>query len=255
MQKNLGEHTIEIKPPFGFSELVPLLKEHKVVPSEGKVPSILQTTNAIPLSISEMPKASRDYPVVFASADGGNSFGVVALLGLRDNENLFISPQGTWRDDAYIPAYLRRYPFCMATVVRNGQMQEERVVCVERSMLDDKSGLPLEKQDGQMLSWWSERLHLLQEYEADLLRTQQMCDALKKFGLLRPFGAQAISAQGKVMNLGGMFQVDEQRIANMKADDLRMLIKKGILSRLYAHMISLDNLGRLLDLQARLRPN
>jgi hypothetical protein len=46
-----------------------------------------------------------------------------------------------------------------------------------------------------------------------------------------------------------MYQADEMRIADCNAEDLRMLINKGILGRLYAHMISLDNLGRLLDLR------
>jgi len=240
---------MEIRPPFGFGALVPLLKSHRVLVPEGKVPDALKTSNAIPLAISEIPRASRDYPIVFASGDGGKSFGVVALLGLKDNENLFITAEGGWRNDVYLPAYLRRYPFCMATVSRDGNVQEERLVCVERAMLDDKSGLPIETPEGQALSWWSERLHLLQEFEVDMLRTREMCDMLKKLGLLKPFAAQAVSARGEVLNLGGMYQADELRIADQKAEDLRTLIRKGILGRLYAHMISLDNLGRLLDMR------
>jgi hypothetical protein len=240
---------INIKPPFGFSELVPLLKSHRIAAAEGKVPPALKTSNAIPISISEVPRASRDYPVVFASADDGQSFGIVALTGLNNGENLFIDGQGAWRKDVYQPAYLRRYPFCMAVVSRNGETQEERIVCVERAMLDQQSGLPIEDASGEAQGWWSERLALLQEYEVDMLRTRQTCDLLDKFGLLKPFSAQAISKGGDIMTLGGMYQVDEMRIADLKADDLRMLVKKGILSRLYAHMISLDNLGRLLDLR------
>lgn len=244
---------VQITPPFGYSEVVPVLKSHRVTASDGKVPETLRASNALPVTISEIPRAARDYPIVFASADNGQSFGVVAVLGLRDKENLFIGDDGTWRGDAYLPAYLRRYPFCMATVTRNGASSDERIVCVERAMLDDRNGLPLERQDGQKLSWWNERLHLLQEYEADLIRTQQMCDTLKKLDLLRPFGAQAISAQGQVTNLAGMYRADEALLEKLKADELRMLIRKGIMGRLYAHMISLDNLGRLLDMQKQER--
>jgi hypothetical protein len=238
-----------IAAPFGYGEIVPVLKTHKVLATDGQVPQALRESNAIPLTMSEIPRAARDYPVVFASADEGKSFGVVALLGLNERENLFVGSDGKWRDDVYLPAYLRRYPFCMATVTRNGQAGEERIVCVERSMLDDQRGLPLERQGEEKLSWWSERLHLLQEYEADLLRTRHMCDTLKKLGILERFNAQAVSAQGEVMNLGGMYRADEQRLEALKADDLRMLIRKGIMGRLYAHMISLDNLGRLLDMK------
>lgn len=217
-----------------------------------QVPQALKHSNAIPLTMAEVPRASRDYPVVFARSDQNNTFSIVAILGLRDGENLFVSKEGKWDKDVYQPAYLRRYPFCMATITQDGNVQDERIVCVEKAMLDQQHGLPLEKEDGQMLTWWSERLHLLQEYEADLIRTRQMCDVLEKLNLLRPFAAQAISAAGEIMNLAGMHQTDELNIAKLKADDLRMLIKKGIMSRLYAHMMSLDNLGRLLDRQKRI---
>ena len=244
---NTQKQITSITPPFGYGGIVPVLKTHKVLATDGLVPEPLRRSNAIPLTISEIPRASRDYPVVFASADGGESFGVVALLGLGEKENLFVGEDGKWRGDAYLPAYLRRYPFCMATVTRGGQAGEERIVCVEEAMLDTQRGLPLERQEGEKLSWWSERLHLLQEYEADLIRTRHMCDTLKKLAILERFSAQAVSDGGEVMNLGGMFRVDEQRLEALKADDLRMLIRKGIMGRLYAHMISLDNLGRLLD--------
>lgn len=238
-----------IVPPYGYGTIVPVLKTHRVLATEGQVPQPLRQANAIPLTISEIPRASRDYPVVFASADEGKSFGVVALLGLGEQENLFIGADGKWREGVYQPAYLRRYPFCMATVTRGGQAGEERIVCVEQAMLDAQRGLPLERQDGETLSWWNERLHLLQEYEADLIRTRHMCDTLKKLGILERFSAQAVSDAGEVMNLGGMYRADEQRLEALKADDLRMLIRKGIMGRLYAHMISLDNLGRLLDMR------
>jgi hypothetical protein len=240
---------IRIAPPFGYGEIAPLLKSHRVAAAAGQVPQALRKTNAISVTISEIPRAARDYPIVFASADDAHSYGVVALLGLRHNENLFVAQDGTWREGTYQPAYLRRHPFCMATVAQNGQAGDERIVCVERAALDDKGGLPLERPDGQTLSWWSERLHLIQEYEADLIRTRQMCDILKKFNLLRPFGAQAIAPDGQVTNLGGMYRADETLLENLKADELRMLIRKGIMGRLYAHMTSLDNLGRLLDMQ------
>jgi len=239
-----------ITPPFGYGDVVPLLHTHRIAPSKGVVPDGLRATNAIPVTMTEMPKAGRDYPVVFASKDGGASYGVVALLGLRSGENLFVTPQGTWRDDAYAPAYLRRYPFCMATVTRDGQLQDERILCVASEALDNARGLPAEKQDGQPMSWWNEQRHLVLEYEADLMRTQQLCDVVKKLDLLRPFGAQAISKDGAVVNLAGMYRVEESLLARRKADDLRMLIDKGIMGRLYAHMMSLDNLGRLLDLQS-----
>lgn len=249
MTISADNQAIRIAPPFGYGEIIPLLKSHRVAAATDQVAPAFRASNAIPITISEIPRAARDYPIVFASPDEGQSFGVVALLGLRDRDNLFVTEEGRWRECSYLPAYVRRYPFCMATVSHDGQVADERIVCVERAMLDENKGLASEMPDGQRAGWWSERLHLMQEYEADLIRTRQMCDILKKLKLLHAFGAQAITADGEVVNLAGMYRADEALLENLKADELRMLIRKGILGRLYAHMISLDNLGRLLDLQ------
>jgi len=68
----------------------------------------------MPLSLAEFGPASRDYPIVFVSADEGKTFNAVAVLGLQSMQNLFILTDGTWDRRVYLPAYVRRYPFCMA---------------------------------------------------------------------------------------------------------------------------------------------
>ena len=71
-----------------------------------------RNTNSVPLTTVEFGHASRVYPVVFAGAEGGKL--PVAILGLKDRENLFITDKGDW-EAAYIPAFVRRYPFVFAT--------------------------------------------------------------------------------------------------------------------------------------------
>jgi hypothetical protein len=238
---------LQINPPFAYGAVVPLLKTHRVKAAGQRVPALLAASNAIPLSMAEMPRAARDYPIVFASGDGGKTFGVVAVLGLAEGENLFVQADGSWASSAYQPAYLRRHPFCMAVVRQDGQAQDERVVCIEQDALDDAEGLMIERPDGTPLSWWNERLRLLQEYEVDLARTRQMCDWVQRLDVLEPFSAQAVCEDGEVLNLNGMYRVNEDKLAALNADDLRGLISKGVMGRLYAHMISLDNLAVLLD--------
>ena len=45
----------------------------------------------------------------------------------------------------------------------------------------------------------------------------------------------------------GMHRVAEGKLADLSPDQLKMLVQKGILARVYAHLISLSNFGRLLD--------
>ena len=105
---------MQINPPFGYTEVVPLLKTHRVrLLQRGEVPAFAQKLNAIPISYTEFAPAARDYPVVFTSGDGGKSFAPVAVLGMAAGENLYVNADG-WAPQAYVPAYARRYPFCMA---------------------------------------------------------------------------------------------------------------------------------------------
>ena len=63
-----------------------------------------------PAAVVEFGQASLEYPIVFAM-DGEVGGMPMVITGLRENENLFISANKKW-DAAYIPAFVRRYPFC-----------------------------------------------------------------------------------------------------------------------------------------------
>ena len=44
-----------------------------------------------------------------------------------------------------------------------------------------------------------------------------------------------------------MHRASEKKLETLNAAQLKNLLKKGILSRLYAHQLSLDNFSRLLE--------
>ena len=81
-------------------------------------------TNSVILAGVEFSEAAKEYPLVFALA--GERIIPVALLGLRNEENLFLNEDGSW-DARYIPAFVRRYPFVLAETGEPGQ----RVVCID----------------------------------------------------------------------------------------------------------------------------
>jgi hypothetical protein len=236
---------MQINPPFGFKEIVPLYKNQKVqLPEPGELPEFLRATNAVPVSYTEFSVACRDYPIVFTSTDNGQSFSPVAVLGVAGAENLFLV-DGKWDQAAYVPAYVRRYPFCMARVTLDKVEQADRLICVEKTFLND-SGERMFGDDGAPLERWKGIEKLLQEYEVDLERTREMCAILSDYALLEPFTLQATLKAGGAMNLGGMYRVEEKKLEFLNAAQHKNLIKKGIMGRAYAHLLSLDNFARLL---------
>jgi len=240
---------MQINPPFGYKEIVPLYKNNKVtLPAQGSVPAFCNNLNAIPISFSEFSVACRDYPLVFASGDNGQSYAPVAVLGIADGENLFLA-NGVWDTSVYLPAYVRRYPFCMARVNLDKVEQADRLICVEKDFLDDKGELMFDG-EGKSLPRWQPIEKLLQEYEADLERSREMSAILSDYALIEPFAMQAQTNAGTAMNLTGMYRVDEKKMEFLNAGQHKNLIKKGVMGRIYAHLISLDNFTRLLNRKA-----
>ena len=82
----------QIAPPFGYHEVVPLLKTHKLrLPAAGEVPEFLRAANAVPISLTEFQLVAREYAIVFTTGDEGKSFAAVAVLGIGAGENLFLA--------------------------------------------------------------------------------------------------------------------------------------------------------------------
>jgi hypothetical protein len=241
---------MDIRPPYGYQEIVPLTRQHRVLlPEARKLPVVFRNLNAVPLSYAEFAAACRDFPIAFITSDGGKSFVAMAVLGLENQQNLFAAADGGWEPGVYLPAYVRRYPFCMTRVTVAGKEQAERIACVEKRAINDK-GEALYDGKGQPLPAWSERLKLLFEYEADLQRSDELARTLAGLGLLETFTMQAIPNEGEPIHMTGMHRVSEQKLAELAADPLKELTQKGILARVYAHLISLNNFGRLLDRRA-----
>jgi hypothetical protein len=121
---------MQITPPFAYPEIETLKKTDRVVlPKPGDTPAFCRELHVMPVSYTEIPVAQRDYPIVFVSSDNGASFMTMAILGLKAKQNLFVSPLG-WDRSVYVPAYVRRYPFCMAKVTVDNTERDERVVCL-----------------------------------------------------------------------------------------------------------------------------
>jgi hypothetical protein len=210
------------------------------------VPGFATRVNAMAISFSEFAVAQRDYPIVFSSADGGETFAPVVVLGLADAQNLFVDAAGRWAAGAYVPAFVRRFPFCISRVFVDGVAQDQRLVCVEKSYIDD-GGIALFDPRGEPAPPWVERERLLAEYEKDLDTTAQMCAAFRKLDLFVPFTMQVKQGEAAGLTMNGMYCIDESRFIAQKAASHKALATKGLAARIYAHLFSLGNFSRLVD--------
>ena len=197
-------------------------------------------TNAVLLAGAELPLAALDYPCVFVQADQGVT--MVAVVGLRDQENLLIDEQGTWSEQSYVPAFVRRYPFVLATEPG----QTEMTVCLDEAFegFNTEDGEALFDAEGQDTPYLEQLKRFLLSYHQDMTRTTQFAARLRELDLLveRSIGAEL---QGQQLSLNGFMVVDEARLRALSPDVVQELFSSGALGWIHAHLLSLNNVTRL----------
>ncbi|MFM9972492.1 MAG: SapC family protein [Burkholderiales bacterium] len=238
-----ADDNVTISPPFGYREIVPLQKTDRVLMPGGSTPEFCKATNTLAISSGEFVTVARDYPIAFARGED-NSYAPVALLGLAEGQNLFVDESGAWTPEHYLPAYIRRFPFCLARVVTDGKTRTDRIVCVEKSYLD-AGGIALYDDAGKSTTNWSAFEQLLQNYERDLELTAQMCEAFAKLDLFEAFEFKIMNGEDVALAIKGMFRIDEKRLLDLKPASHKALVTKGFMGKIYAHFFSLENFARL----------
>jgi hypothetical protein len=198
-------------------------------------------TNSVILAGVEFTEAAKEYPIVFASS--GESVIPVALLGLRNAENLFVTGDGTW-DAKYIPAFVRRYPFVLAETGDEGQ----RVVCIDEdfSGFSKDEGEPLFEND-EATPILQQALDFLDEYQKQYMRTETFVQRLKDNDLLMSLNAKIDMADGAQFALTGLLAVDEKKLLQLADDKALEFFKSGELAWVYCHLMSLGSMGRMVE--------
>ena len=247
--------TLKLVAPPGYGPIIPLDRQRHagfgLKPATGY--GWCAQLNAVYVGTAEMSRAALDYPLAFLREPGSGEFVPAAVLGLRQNQNLFVDDAGRWREGAYVPACFRRHPFCMVELPASDGQEARQLVCVQQDRLEP-GGTPLFEASGEPAAAWKPMLQLIQAIEGARQQTRTLVRNLEALQLLTPFDAVAVpkAGGGVQMRLQGLFRVDEQKLQAIPDDALRQLMQRGELRAVYAHLVSLENFGRLLDLaQAR----
>jgi hypothetical protein len=201
-------------------------------------------TNSVPLLAGEFFECAREYPIVFARGEAGPIPAV--LLGLRESENLFVDRLGKW-DARYVPAFVRRYPF-----VPGKGAQGELLVCIDEASacFDSREGEPLFV-DGKPAAALEHAMKFLAEFHQAAAATEALGRRLQELGLLRQADSLAQLKDGSQFRLNGLHVVDEVKLQALDRDTVYELFAGGSLAAVHAHLMSLGNLGPLLDRLSR----
>jgi hypothetical protein len=203
----------------------------------------------LPITAPEFGSAAASFPVIFA----GDDRTPLAVMGIRTGENLFVT-EGRFAQDFYMPAFARRYPFVLA----GDKANDRYVVCVDESAecVTNKSPNQMFFDKEETSAFTQEAFTFLQNFERDRQATQLMIEKFKELDLFEQKdmhfqGQNPDGSPAERQKIADYFAVTEERLRKLPAKTLKEFSENGYLAVAHAHMISLGNWQRLVNMTLR----
>jgi hypothetical protein len=202
------------------------------------------------MSALTFPAEFRDlqacYPIVFAQ-DGNGGYDAVALLGFEQGENLFLGPDG-W-DAPALPLTVERQPFMI------GRGGDDLAVHIDLDSPRVRDG----GIEGEALfltyggtSEYLERISsVLRTIHEGMAASRAFVGALVELELLESFVLDVELDDGSQNRLAGFYTVNEDRLAQLTAEQLARLHRDGYLQAIYMAVASLAQFRALIQRKNR----
>lgn len=210
--------------------------------------SFAKATNSIPLNAVEFFEAAKHYPIVFSNEELPMPGVIVGL----ENDNYFVNHKGHWKEGAYIPAYVRKYPFLFMDMPQ----QQQLVLCVDEGadqyreqggshapyLFDGKKPSPLSVN----------ALEFCKSYYEHHILTQKFAEDLRRADVLHATRSTARLTSGREIHLDGFLVLDEKKVAQLPDATVLDFHKRGIMPLIYAALLSSSNWKRLVEMASAL---
>ncbi len=193
-----------------------------------------------PVVPDEFRSLQAHYPVLF-QPDGQGSFLPVALFGLVEGENVFVSDDG-WDAD-YIPLAMRRMPFSIGVAGEELRMMVDMASPrIARGAEGEAVFLP----QGGTTEYVEQANATLLTLHEGLQAVPGFVQTLVSLGLLESFVLDVERPDGTHGQLQGLFMIHEERLAALDAADVALLHQADYLQPIYMSIASLSNLPVLI---------
>ena len=186
--------------------------------------------------------------IVFSKNGNTGEYTPLVLLGLEENENLFIS-NGLW-DALYIPLCAEAQPFLIGQG-QSGQSDNDQNwvihVDLDSPKLDTESGTNLFREFGGNSPFLDRICEILGAVHEGISEVKPFTDILEKYNLLEPFAVETTLKNNRKCKFQGFHVINEDRLAELSAEDIASLHASGFLFDIHMQIASLSNFSTLFD--------
>lgn len=203
---------------------------------------------------TEYGEIQREYPILFRKDENGE-FQSVALLGLDEDENLFLNEDG-WQA-RYIPAVNERGPFLIGFQKQEteGEPRREPMIYVDldHPRVSDSEGEPVFLPQGGNSPYLEHVSRVLRVIFKGAEINKLMFAAFEEADLIKPVSLEIKLSDVEQYNVLDYYTIDEEKLAALEGAPLERLHKHGFLRAAFLVLSSLGNVKRLIELKNRKR--
>ncbi len=195
----------------------------------------------------EFGPAASVFPIIFVENGKTEEFEPVVMLGFEPGQNLAVNDAGQW-GAPFVPATIRQYPFAYSVV----EDQSDKWILVfdeESDILKEDEGEPLFDESGEATEVLNTVMQFIAELQGAAAATAEFCRYMKEKNLFAPLNLR-IPRGENMLAINDVYGVDEKRFNGLADETFLELKGRGYLPLVYAHLLSLSQIDRLVALDS-----
>lgn len=207
---------------------------------------------------TEYGDVQREYPIFFRKDPATAQFQSIALLGFRNDENLFLddaAPDGNGWNANYIPGIVARGPFLIGFQEQevDGDLRKEPVIHVDldNPRISESQGEPVFLPQGGNSRYLEHIATILKGIRDGLAVSDAMFAAFTAMDLIEPVNVEIKFSNEEQYNLRSLYTISEEKLAALDGDALARLNKAGFLQGAFLVIASLNNVKKLIGMKRR----
>lgn len=203
----------------------------------------------VPVFPAETRHAQAHYPLVFAKNPEGE-YQMVALLGVVQNENLFIH-DGQWRV-SYKPLVIEKGPFLIGlSKSQNGDEALSIYIDIDDPRVIDSSTPTPNAQavflpHGGNTDYIDNIANVLSTIHQGQKANREFVNACQALSLIESFVIDMELEQTGTHRLSGFFTINEEKLNALSGDDIASLHESGHLQTIYMMLASMSQLRQII---------
>ena len=196
----------------------------------------------LPIIANEVSQIASVFPVVFTSDEAP---ALVTLVSFGTG-NFAITKEGKWIAN-YVPSYLRKYPFSLASTKEN---PEQKIIMIDDAsdLVSKSKGKQLFKKSGEQSETLIKSIEFLTSHEKQTIMTQNVVKTIADAGILKDSNISLGEGDDKKTLVQGFKIVDRKKLYELSDTILAQWVRNGIIALIEEQLKSLQNIKNLFNI-------